>query len=360
MLLKNSELQEGKNMKRFGIIVRILCLFLAIFCCLAGCNSGAFDETKNEADDTQTQTSIDTQTETTEGADENKTVITAMSFNVWGSNDGKATANDSTKIVRGSPMIRGPKLNSLLNGENIDIAGLQEVSARTDWVKFMQDSLDNKYSYIAAHTTDIESGVYIIYRNDKLEVIENGMFYLYDNAPTRPMKYSESEFQRICNWAIFKIKETGELFVFMDTHLDTYAEGRIKQVNILMSQIPVLKEKAKTLIGVDDCPVILVGDFNSKPGETVCVEVAKVMNDSLSITQGKQVNPLFNTHTGFWYCASTADYKKDGGRIDYVWVSKDNLSVRDYKMIHTSTNLCPYGEYISDHNAVIAQIEIGE
>ena len=343
-------------MKKIGIFVRILCALLIISMGLVACGEQSSDkETSAETDVKNTE--AQNNEVTTDQPVENGTVINAMSFNVWGSNESKSTANDPTKIVRGNPLIRGARLNELLNGEEIDVAGLQEVSARTDWVKFMQNSLDNKYSYISAHTTDIESGVYIIYRSDKIEVVENGMFWLYDNAPTRPLKFSESEFQRICNWAIFKIKETGEHFVFMDTHLDTYTAGRIKQVNILVSQIPVLKEKAKTLIGVDDCPVILVGDFNSKSNDTVCMEVAKVMNDAFSITKGKKVNPLLNTHTGFWYCASTADYKKDGGRIDYVWVSKNNLSVRDYKMIHTSTNLCPYGEYISDHNAVIAKVE---
>ena len=343
-------------MKNLGVLVKILCVLLAITACFVACdNQTSNNETASATEEKITENQNDESTSTQ--PDEVGTIINAMSFNVWGYNEGRATANDSTKIVRGNPLVRGEKLNDLLNGEEIDVAGLQGVSARTDWVTFMKNNLDEKYKYISAHTTDIESGVYIIYRSDKLEVVENGMFWLYDGAPTRPMKYSESEFQRICNWAIFKIKETGEIFVFMDTHLDTYLSGRIKQVDILVSQIPVLQEKAQTITGTTGCPVILVGDFNSKSNDTEYSKVSKVMNDSFSVTLGKKTNPLLNTYTGFWYCASTADYKKDGGRIDYVWVSKDNLSVHDYKMIHTSTNLCPYGEYISDHNAVIAKVE---
>lgn len=343
-------------MKKIDLLVKIFCMILVISTCCVACDKLSTDnETSSNTADIITEKQNDEATSSQ--SPEIGTTINAMSFNVWGYNEGKTTANEATKIVRGNPLVRGAKLNDLLNGEDIDVAGLQEVSARTDWVTFMKNNLDKKYEYIAAHTTDIESGVYIIYRSDKLEVIENGMFWLYDNAPTRPLKYSDSEFQRICNWAIFKIKETGEIFVFMDTHLDTYSSGRIKQVDILISQIPVLKEKAKSLGGVNDCPVILVGDFNSKSNDAEHTKMSEVMNDSFSVTRGKKINPLLDTHTGFWYCNSTADYKKTGGRIDYVWVSKDNLSVQDYKMIHTSTNLCPYGEYISDHNAVIAKVE---
>lgn len=343
-------------MKKIGLFVKIICVLLIVSTCFIACDNQPLEAETEALSETKYQEQSEEATSEQPQSVEVGTTINAMSFNLFGAANKNTTANDSSKSFRTDVTVRGPKLNALLNGEKIDVAGFQEVN-KSNWAGFLKNGLDEKYSYIEAHTTDIQSGVYIIYLTERLELCDSGVFWLATGAPDRPAKFSESEFQRICNWAIFKIKETGEYFIFMDTHLDTQAEGRIKQVDVLVSQIPELIKKANSKFGVSDCPVIFVGDLNSKPNSAEYEKVSAKLSDSFAITKGQKYNSALSTYTGFWYCQSTSDYRKEGFRIDYVWVSKNNLSVLDYNMIHTSTNLCPYGEYISDHNAIIAKIE---
>ena len=326
------------------------------------------------------ETSGDITDEPTDSSDaEEKTVINAMSYNIWGGNADKiTTANDGTPLPRMTVLVRGAKINAMLNGEDIDVAGFQEVSNRTDWANasynWIGTRLDEKYGYIVGQTQDIGSGAYIIYKKDRFEVLDSGVFCLTDGAPASktgvPQKLRDSDFERICNWAVFKVKETGEIFLFMDTHLAaglcktaasdaTPSKVRAAQTKILVSQIPVLRNKVKTGYGVSDCPVILVGDMNSNSASNEYSIITKTLQDSLKVSKGKSVDEKYDTYTGLWHCKGTWDYKAKGdARIDFVFVSKEGLSVLNYKMIHTSTNLCPYGEYMSDHNAVIARLEL--
>ena len=300
-----------------------------------------------------------------------------MSFNVWGGGDKTQTSNDATALPSMTVEDRGVKINALLNGEDIDVAGFQEVSNGTDWANasfnWIGTRLDEKYGYIVGQTQDIGSGVYIIYKKDRFEVLDSGVFCLVDGAPASKtgvtQKLPDSDFERICNWAVLKVKETGEIFLFMDTHLlaglsasaeanVTESDVRSKQVGVLVSQIPVLRNKVKTSYGVSDCPVILVGDMNSTPTSNEYKIIAQTFNDSLKVSNGTTVDGAYSTFTGFWHCETEANYKKTSARIDYIFTSNENISVLNYKMVHTSTNLCSYGAYISDHNAVIAELEL--
>ena len=355
-------------MKNFKVFLRTLCLCLLLCMMFVSCNG---DETVSGTEGSS-ENITDEPTDTSQPKD--KTVIKAMSFNIWGGGNTLKTSNDGTALPRMNVFIRGPKINNLLNGEDIDVAGLQEVSHPNGWDEWMNESLDEKYSIVAAFTADRGSGAYILYKKDKFEVVENGAFCLVDGAPSliegTPQKFSESDAERICNWALFKVKETGEIFVFMDTHLSastaegsklTLSEVRTKQMSVIVSKISVIRDEVKQKYGVSDCPLVLVGDMNSRYPSEEYSTITKVLNDSLKVSKGKTVNSKYATYTGFWHCKNEyTDYRiiEDGGPIDYIFISKENISVLNYKMIHTSTNLCPYGEYISDHNAIIAELEL--
>lgn len=356
-------------MKNFKGFIKLMCVCLLLCILFVSCNTGdTSTETTNAIDETTNEPTADT------SESKDKTVINAMSYNVWASGsikDKTETSNDGTALPRMNVVLRGPKVNAMLNGEDIDVAGFQEVSNRSEWVKWIGNNLDEKYSYIAANTSDIESGVYIVYKKDRFEVIDSGAFCLVDNAPAvkegTVQKYSDSDFERICTWAVFKVKDTGEIFLFMSTHLAaataagsnlTTSQLRSKQLEVLVSQISVLRDKVKTNHGISDCAVVLVGDMNSTPSSNEYSIITKTLKDSLRISKGKKVSEAYSTYTGFWHCKTELDYKKSNFRIDYIFVSTEAVSVLNYKMVHTSTNLCPYGEYMSDHNAVIAQLEL--
>lgn len=302
-----------------------------------------------------------------------RSVINAMSYNIWGGPPKNSTNiytahNNPESIVTTEVEVRAPKVNALLNGEDIDVAGFQEVSANTRWVRWLRANLDEKYGMVAAHTFDIKSGVYIIYRKERFEVLDNGIFWLAEGAPITPAKLEDGDFQRICNWTLFRVKATGEVFVFMDTHLAaglsttassdaTPSKVRSAQTRILVSQIPVIRENVKEKFGIEDCPFILVGDMNTIMGTEEYNNLAGALDDSIFISKGATEDPSLATFTNFFYRESGGEVQK-GQRIDFIFVSKQNISVLNYKMVQTSTNLSPYGAYSSDHNAVVAQLEL--
>lgn len=285
-----------------------------------------------------------------------KTVMKVMSFNVWGGNSSnQTTADGSNKRVDARVSVRSKKLNVMLDAEAIDIAGLQEV--KDEWKTWMRNEMDERYAFVGRSTQETGEGGYVIYRKDKYTVKDSGAFWLVEGAPTTPQKHPDSNFDRMCTWVIFQVTATGEYFLFLDTHLDTVDSVRAGQATVLVGQIPILQAKVKESYGTESCPVILVGDMNSEIDTEPYNIMSKVLCDTRTYSKGSTVARDFSTSPWFWYCKTEADYKKDGHYIDYIFVSK-GITVKNHKMIHTATNLCPYGSYISDHNAMISEIEL--
>ncbi len=280
-----------------------------------------------------------------------------MSFNVLS----KDTAEQKTRgaaemTVNGYVSARAPKFNDMLDGELPDIVGLQECSA--PWRAWLGENLNEKYGCVGNHTKATGEAGYILYLKNKFKVLDNGFFWLADGAPQVPVVGWDARFDRICCWALFECIECGKRFLFFDTHLDH--EGTVArplQAAVIVEQIEQKKEMAKQRYGIADCPVILVGDMNSRPTSEAYAVYTKQLKDCRVHSEGKTLPAEISTSPWFWYCNSEADYCADSHIIDYIFVSS-NITVQNYDMIHTCTNLCPYGAYISDHNAVIAEIKL--
>ena len=333
-----------KHLKKITVLLLLLSLFLV------SCQG-------NKPEDTDTTvTDVTSETEAvTEAPPAPKTTMKVMSLNVWGGDSSTTTVDGSNKTVDGTIETRSEKLNALLNGENIDIAGLQEM--RLDWKTWMRKSMDEKYAFVGKSTRETGEGGYVIYLKDKYTVKDSGVFWLVEGAPTSSAKDPNSNFDRMCTWVIFQVIETGEYFLFMDTHLDTVDSVRAGQATVLVGQIPVLQQTVKENYGVDNCPVILVGDMNSEIDTEPYNIMSKALCDSRVYSKGATIARDYSTSPGFWYCETESDVKRNGHYIDYIFVSK-SITVKNHKMIHTATNLCLYGEYISDHNAMIAEIQL--
>ncbi len=284
------------------------------------------------------------------------TRLNVMSFNVYSSNKESENNSSGTPIdMRVSR--RAPSLNDILLGEQIDIAGLQEANA--GWQNWLKVGLDKSYDYLGTHTAKTGEGGYIVYRKDKLTPIKNGVFWLADGAPSSSEVGWDGKYDRICTWGLFQVKETEEYLLFMDTHLDHQgALARTYGAALIIEQMDLLRAKFEKDYGVEDCPVVLVGDMNATPGSAPYKKLTSSLLDSFSVAASNPFEEDISTAPGLYYRASEDAYVTNGHRIDHVFLSQENVSAITFNMLHTSSNLCDYGEYLSDHNAVVVQIAI--
>ena len=282
--------------------------------------------------------------------------LKVMSFNILWKDIDSTAKNDATVTIKNPISNRILQLNALLKGEHIDIAGLQEVSPK--WVANLA-TLDSDYAYVGSTTSNTREGGYMLYKKEKLELLENSMFWLAEGAPTVSTKMDGAEFDRICSWAIFKIKETGNIFIFMDTHCDHVLpdDKKYTQGEILSDQVSVLQKMASEKYDVKgDCPLVLVGDMNAYMSNGLYKTITTKLNDARKCSVGTTVSEEYGTLTGGFHCYNDRqEPEAKGVIIDFIFVS-DNISVNNFNMLHTTTNLCEYGEYISDHNAITAEL----
>lgn len=324
---------------------RIFLLFLTACLLLTSC------QRLEPTDAPVSETQADTGGDGTAGVPEH--AINVMSFNLYGINMMTTAKNDASVEIDGTVATRGPKLNALLRGEQIDIAGLQEASA--PWREWMMTGLDKDYGFTGYTTRDTGEGGIVLYRRDKFRVIDNGAFWLTYYAPTEPDKSSTSNFDRMCTWVIFRVLETDDVILFMDTHLDTVAEARPEQAEVVIRQMQKLKKDVETRMSLESCPVILVGDMNARLDEIAYQVMVDNMKDARRNSLGDTVNDFYSTSPGYRYYPQPYYFVRDGHVIDHIFVT-ENITVYNYKMLQTSSNHCEYGTFISDHNAIIAKI----
>jgi len=333
--------------KRIVSSVLLLVVFLSVVC---ACSDG------------KSNTPAATTAAQTEAPPAKKSVtMNVMSFNILAGNAKDIELrNGSGKKINMPISDRAPKLFSLLEGEKIDIAGLQEVCGT--WIAFFNSKLKYPYKYIQYENLDNRQGGCVLYNSRKFEALSHGRFWLGKGAPTE-LKHSskledgDSAFDRQCVWVLFKEIATDTVFLFMDTHLDWKSdEVSTMQAEILVGEMKKLKKQTEDAYSIEECPVIIVGDMNSRPTWGAHMKfTSALMRDTRVKSQGDTVESVYSTSPGANYVAPGYDYIADGHVIDFIFVSRKMIT-NNYKMIHASTNLCEYGEYISDHNAIIANV----
>ncbi len=294
--------------------------------------------------------------------------LNVMSFNILYKDqedvpvEGIPAGEESTADMRVATRL--PKLVDLLQGENIDIAGLQEVSK--EWYPLITQQLPPQYSAFGQFANDNDESKYgygeagvIVYNNEKFTLLESGFYYLAPDDPTVPTKAWEASHYRVLNWAVFKENETGVIFLFNTTHFDNVSvQAREHSADLVIAKTDARVEAIKTAYGLETVPVILVGDFNAVEETTEIKKLKSYFGDAKESSSGATVSKEIASSTGLYYCPSGDDIKKDGYCIDFIFHTKQSIAVNAFKMIHTATNLCPYGGWLSDHNAVIANVDI--
>jgi endonuclease/exonuclease/phosphatase family metal-dependent hydrolase len=206
----------------------------------------------------------------------------------------------------------------------------------------------------------------ILWNKNRFSNERHGSFYLSKT----PYKYSKSwraKYIRTVNWIKLLDKKSKTNFFVINTHLDNYSEqARIKSSELINTKI-------NSLLSQEELPVILAGDFNSRPwapyDENNSIYSAPIIPHALPPAE-KVYNTYLNnrfTDTYFYVFKNNVlnmntyhDYygtkfPPAGLRID--WILK-----RDYKEIFTGLNYLIIKDslnsvYPSDHYPVLVELE---
>lgn len=199
----------------------------------------------------------------------------------------------------------------------------------------------------------------IAYNTQKLTLLQQG------SKRTSSSKTKMTEY-RYVEWAIFRHKQTGKKFFFVNVHLDPGSTSKaVAMRKTQMQQIlEVIKEKNPGL------PAYVVGDFNShkwsEPSNAPYDAMVKAgfvdplgntyksTKDAPNAVVKNRINTQFSSHNDW---ERTAPVKKDwvnGIYLDYIWTSR-GIEVSEWE---TVVKVDKAGKFIgripSDHNMLRA------
>lgn len=234
---------------------------------------------------------------------------------------------------------RKDKVAGLMNYYEADFIGGQEVT--NPQLQYLAENLDG-YDFIGVARDDgKQEGEYscIFYKKDKFDVIQQSTFWLSPTPDSVSFGWNAA-CRRVCTYGLFENKKTKELLWVFNTHLDHVSkQARLESVKLITKKIEELNKK--------NYPVVLSGDFNSRPGDEPTQYLNTKMQNSRTVS--RLVYGPADTWNGFKF------NQKLDGCIDYIFISNnEKITVSKFVTITDSYDL----KYPSDHLPVMATIEI--
>lgn len=141
------------------------------------------------------------------------------------------------------------------------VMGVQEA-----YVSQVNDILDAMPQYKAyaiardgASSENETCGVF--YLKDSIALMNVGNFWLSE-SPSKVSMGWDAACTRICTWALFRIKTSGQKFYHFNTHLDHVGTtARREGLRLIWSKIEEINK--------DGFPVFITGDFNTGPEDAI-------------------------------------------------------------------------------------------
>ncbi|MEZ4793787.1 MAG: endonuclease/exonuclease/phosphatase family protein [Gelidibacter sp.] len=220
-----------------------------------------------------------------------------------------------------------------------DIFGVQE--AMPNQMKYMDSTMVN-YNFVGVgRDNGKDEGEYsaIFYDKSKFRIVESSTFWL-SQTPQKVSMGWDAVCNRVCTYALFENVMSKKQFWVFNTHLDHVGQqARMNSVKLILEKIKSYNTK--------DFPVFLMGDFNLEP-ETEHIQLIKTtLEDSKDISLNKPFGPS-GTFNGFHFGEPVTR------RIDYIFVTKNNIEVQKYAVLSDSKDL----KYPSDHFPVFIEIKL--
>ncbi|TDL32868.1 endonuclease/exonuclease/phosphatase family protein [Jeotgalibacillus sp. S-D1] len=186
----------------------------------------------------------------------------------------------------------------------------------------------------------------LFYQRERVEAVDHGQFWLSE-TPEVPGSISwESDYPRICTWAVFQLNENRDKkFIVYNTHLDHISQkARENGIHLIGEKIKEHQEKT-------NLPIILMGDLNSELENEVVRFLRGQIPLNGSTIKLKDAFEKLEEAPGRTFHGFQGGL--DGAPIDYIFTTLD-IVVKDTKIDRSRAE----EGYPSDHYPVIAAVEI--
>jgi endonuclease/exonuclease/phosphatase family metal-dependent hydrolase len=192
----------------------------------------------------------------------------------------------------------------------------------------------------------------ILFDPERLELLDSGGFWLSE-TPDEYSRSWETRVARSATWALFGVPGTDLTFLHLNTHLDhVSAQARQEGSKLVVRRIVVISDRT----GVDP-PVIVTGDFNSRPGNRVHRTFTESGFVDTYLAAGNEEGAnTFHAFKGAPY--RDAHPHRGPRRIDWILLKdpKGRLGVKSHRIIHDADE--GSGLYPSDHYPIMAGFSI--
>jgi endonuclease/exonuclease/phosphatase family metal-dependent hydrolase len=183
----------------------------------------------------------------------------------------------------------------------------------------------------------------ILYRRDRLELLDSGTFWLSPTPEVAGSKGWDAAIERIATWARFRDRLTGCRHLHVNTHFDHIGEqARRESARLIRRRIVAL---------AGGLPVIVTGDLNADPASEPyriltrdTIDKATPLRDAMVVSREGHYGP-----TSTWTAFRAIE---PGRRIDYVLVSPA-VRVSKHAILPDSWD----GRFPSDHLPVLTVVE---
>lgn len=238
---------------------------------------------------------------------------------------------------------RKDKVASQILFHQVHIVGVQE--ALHDQMTDLKHLLPS-FQYAGVGRDDgKQKGEYsaIFYDSLRLQLLQTETFWLSEQPKVPGSKSWDAAITRIVTWALFRDRKTKKQFYVFNTHFDHIGKTARKQsATLLLQQI-------KSVAG--NKPVIVTGDFNSKPQE----EPIRILTDSTAsfyVGDTKRVSkqPHFGP-TGTFNAFGPKEV--DDEPIDFIFI-RNGIRI----LQHATLSQTWKGRFSSDHFPVFVSLQV--
>ncbi len=225
-----------------------------------------------------------------------------------------------------------------------DLLGIQElVNARE--VEQLRELMGDYEAIHFRKGTLVYPDSTIYFRKSRFEAVESGVYWL-SPTPERPMSTGFAkgwQLPRCAVWAMLKERATGRKLLFVTTHFDNNTPSQERSAPLFMERTARLGA---------DVPVIVTGDFNSKPGSPAYAILVSPAANGFRLKNTYDLAQEKRTITN----QRPAPPYAPGSRIDHIFVGGEG----EWRVTGWRADLTVYGQekrYPSDHRPIVADVE---
>lgn len=258
--------------------------------------------------------------------------LSVMSFNI----------RLNTSVDKGvkSWGIRRPLVKDYVISKSADVVCFQEVTvSQKEHIK--EDFADSYETYWKGRDNTSETeGLAILYKKDRFELVESGVFWLSE-TPEEMSKGWSALYYRICVNVTLRDKISDKVFTVYNVHLD-HISGEARE-----NGIKLVAERAKE----KGNEAIICGDFNANESSECVSALALTHNSAKAVASISDEGGTYNDFGGIMIQLLADFYATP---IDHIFVEK-SIIVDEYVIFDERPN---EDGYYSDHYAIMAKIRL--